>query len=132
LTGDGELNEGVVWEAAMFAAHHCLDNLTLIIDRNRLQIAGQTEDVMRIEPLRDKWSAFGWDVFNVDGHDPGSIVAALNAAREIRGRPTVVIAQTKKGAGVSFMEHSTAWHYRAIDRSDARGLICEIIRSLGA
>lgn len=110
LLGDGELNEGQNWEAAMSAAHFALDNLTAIVDRNHFQNDGPGAEIMRIEPLDDKWSAFGWGVHNVDGHDVGAVVKALCAARAASG-PQVVIAETVKGKGVSFMaENPAGWH----------------------
>jgi transketolase len=110
LLGDGELAEGSNWEAAMAAAHHRLDNLTAIIDCNTLQITGRTRDVMSNEPLAAKWTAFGWAVREVDGHDLAALTAAL-AAPLAAGRPGVVIAHTTKGKGVSFMEDVGKWHH---------------------
>ena len=111
LLGDGELNEGQNWEAAMSAAHFGLDNITAVVDRNHFQNDGPGDEIMRIEPLTDKWSAFGWGVHEVDGHDVGAVVQALCAARETRGAPQVVIAETVKGKGVSFMaENPAGWH----------------------
>ena len=111
LLGDGELNEGQNWEAAMSAAHFGLDNITAIVDRNHFQNDGPGDEIMRIEPLADKWAAFGWGVHEVDGHDVGAVAQALCAARETRGAPQVVIAETMKGKGVSFMaENPAGWH----------------------
>ena len=111
LLGDGELNEGQNWEAAMSAAHFGLDNVTAIVDRNHFQNDGPGDEIMRIEPLADKWAAFGWGVHEVDGHDVGAVAQALCAAREARGAPQVVIAETVKGKGVSFMaENPAGWH----------------------
>jgi transketolase len=109
LLGDGECYEGSVWEALMFAAHHALDNLTAIIDRNQLCVLDRTEDCNRLEPLDDKLRAFGWDVAAVDGHDVAALLAALSAPR--RGKPLAVIANTVKGKGVSFMENDMRWHH---------------------
>lgn len=111
LTGDGELQEGSMWEAAMFAAHRGLGNLTVIIDRNGLQQGAKTEDTNSLEPLADKWRAFGWDVVGIDGHDHMMILAALDAARQPRSRPCVIIADTHKGQGVSFMRDQAGWHH---------------------
>lgn len=111
LTGDGELQEGSMWEAAMFAAHRGLGNLTVIVDRNGLQQGAKTEDTNSLEPLADKWRAFGWDVVGIDGHDPAMILAALDAARQPRSRPCVIIADTHKGQGVSFMRDQAGWHH---------------------
>ncbi|MCL5103927.1 MAG: transketolase, partial [Armatimonadetes bacterium] len=110
LMGDGEQQEGGVWEAAMSAAQFGLDNICAIIDRNRLQIDGWTKDVMNIEPLADKYRSFGWHVIEIDGHDIARIMAAFDEARDTKGRPTVIIADTVKGKGVSFMEDQAGWH----------------------
>jgi transketolase len=110
LMGDGELQEGSVWEAAMAAAHYKLDNLTAIVDRNRLQISGSTEDRMRLEPLADKWRAFGWQCSDVDGHDFGQLVPAL-CTSPTEGRPAVLIADTVKGRGVRHLQHRKQSHF---------------------
>jgi len=110
LLGDGELAEGSNWEAALAAAHYHLDQLTVIIDCNTLQISGRTRDVMNHEPLADKWAAFGWAVRTVDGHDFAALTAALAAPLE-PGRPSVIIARTTKCKGVSFMEDVGKWHH---------------------
>ncbi len=104
LTGDGELDEGQVWEAAMAAAKYGTDNLVTIVDRNGMQQTGASDMVLPLEPLADKWRAFGWETFEIDGHDWGAIFAALDAAVAVRGRPAVVIARTVKGYGVSQIE----------------------------
>ena len=111
LTGDGELQEGSMWEAAMFAGHRGLGNLTVIVDRNRLQQGAPTEDTNQLEPLADKWRAFGWDVVGVDGHDHRALLEAFDIAGESRSRPMVMIADTHKGQGVSFMRDQAAWHH---------------------
>ncbi|WP_199614010.1 transketolase [Paenibacillus alkalitolerans] len=111
LMGDGEQAEGSVWEAAMAGAHYGLDNLIGIVDRNRLQISGSTEDVMGLEPLDDKWRAFGWHVVSVDGNDIGGLLDAFRAVPEKTGKPTLVLADTVKGKGVSFMENQVKWHH---------------------
>lgn len=110
LLGDGELDEGQVWEAAMTAGHYKLDHLIAFVDRNRNQIDGTTEDVMTLEPLADKWAAFGWHVQVIDGHDTDAIKAAVEAAKAVAGRPSVIIANTVKGKGISFMENQYKWH----------------------
>ncbi|MEW6540447.1 MAG: transketolase [Bacillota bacterium] len=110
LLGDGECQEGQVWEAAMAAAHYALENLTAIVDFNGLQIDGPVSEVMALEPLPDKWRAFGWHVLEIDGHDFGQILPALEQARSAGGRPTAIVARTVKGKGVSFMEHGVDWH----------------------
>ena len=111
LMGDGEQAEGSVWEAAMAGAHYGLDNLVGILDRNRLQISGCTEDVLRLDPLDEKWRSFGWSVVPVDGHDHAALSRALHAAPVQPGRPTLVLASTVKGRGVVFMEHVARWHH---------------------
>jgi transketolase len=113
LLGDGECEEGQVWEAAMFAPHHGVDNLTAIVDHNDLQLDGRVCDIMGIEPLTDKWRAFNWHVLEINGHDMGEILKALKKAREIKGKPTVIIAHTVKGKGVSFMEGNVDFHGKA-------------------
>jgi transketolase len=113
LMGDGEQQEGQIWEAAMSAAHYKLDNLCGIVDRNRLQIDGFTKDVMNYEPLEKKWESFGWHVITVDGHDIPELISAFEQAKRIKGKPTVVIADTIKGKGVSFMENVAIWHGQA-------------------
>ncbi len=110
LLGDGELQEGQVWEAAMAAAHYALENLVAIVDYNGLQIDGPVSEVMAPEPVPDKWRAFGWHVLEIDGHDMRQILAAFAEARHTRGQPTAIIARTVKGKGVSFMENEVDWH----------------------
>jgi len=113
LMGDGEQEEGQIWEAAMSATHYKVDNLIGIVDRNRLQIDGFTKDVMSSEPLEDKWKSFGWHVITVDGHDIPALIKAFEEAKTIKGKPTVIIADTIKGKGVSFMENVAIWHGQA-------------------
>jgi len=113
LMGDGEQDEGQVWEAAMSASHYKLDNLCAIVDRNKLQIDGLTKDVMDIEPLDEKYKAFGWHVIIVNGHNVGDLLKAFEEAEKMKGKPTVIIADTIKGKGVSFMENVADWHGRA-------------------
>jgi len=110
ILGDGELDEGSVWEAMMCASHYKLANLTAMVDRNDLQIDGPTEEVMRLEPLVDKWQAFGWHTIEIDGHDMSQILSALDEAEKVKGQPTVIIAHTLKGKGVSFAEGVVAYH----------------------
>lgn len=110
MLGDGECDEGQVWEAAMSAAHYKLDNITAFVDRNGLQIDGPTEDVMALEPFAEKWRAFGWHVFEIDGHNFGEIIDAMEWAEKIKNKPTVIIAKTVKGKGVSFMEGKLHFH----------------------
>lgn len=110
VLSDGECDEGSVWEAAMVAAHHKLDRLTAIVDRNGLSLDGRTEDLLALEPFAEKWRSFGWHVLEVDGHDFRQLHAALEEARATVGRPSVVIAKTVKGKGVPFMEGNAAYH----------------------
>jgi transketolase len=113
LTGDGELDEGSNWEAMLFAATHELDGLVLIVDRNGLQGFGESEDVMRLEPLAQKFAAFGWAVETVDGHDVDALRDVLSIRDHLSGKPLAIIADTIKGKGVSFMEGKLEWHYRS-------------------
>ena len=110
LLGDGELQEGQVWEAAMAAAHYRLDNLCALIDANRLQIDGEVAKVMGVESIAAKFRAFGWHVLEIDGHDMAAIVAALDAAKQHKGQPTAIVAATVKGKGVSFFENKASYH----------------------
>ena len=108
--GDGEIQEGQVWEAAMTSAHYKIDTICAILDNNNLQIDGNCDKIKGIEPLDKKWEAFGWNVIHIDGHDMESIISGLNAARECKGKPTILIAKTIKGKGVSFMEGVCGFH----------------------
>jgi len=108
--GDGEQQEGQIWEAAMESSHHGLDNLVGIVDCNHLQIDGPVADVMNVEPLEEKYRGFGWDVRRIDGHDMSQLVDALERAKAHRARPLVLLADTVKGKGVSFMENVAGWH----------------------
>jgi len=110
MLGDGETGEGQVWEAAAVAAHYKLDNLTAMIDRNFLQIDGYTEDVLKLESVRDRWSSFGWNTIEIDGHDIEKILIALKEANEHKRQPTMIILNTTKGKGVSFMENNVDFH----------------------
>lgn len=125
VLGDGELQEGQVWEAAMFASHYKLDNLTAIIDDNGLQIDGKVEDVMAVGPLADKWRAFGWNVLEIDGHNFGEIITALKTKES--GKPTAIIAKTIKGKGVSFMENNPDWHGTAPNQEEYEKAIKELV-----
>jgi len=113
VIGDGETQEGSIWEAAMTAAHYKLDNLCVILDHNGLQIDGANAEVMNIEPIGGKFSAFGWNVLEADGHNFNQILKALDDAESLKGKPTVIIARTIKGKGVKFMENRAEWHGRA-------------------
>lgn len=110
VTGDGELNEGNIWEAAMFAGKYKLSKLTVFVDRNNIQIDGTTEDVMPLESLVDKWESFGWHVQEIDGHNMESIIDAADMAKAITAKPSVIIAHTIPGKGVDFMEYDYRWH----------------------
>ena len=118
LLGDGELQEGIVWEAAMAAAHYNLDNLTAFVDYNGLQIDGPNEEVMGVNPITDKFKAFGWNVLTADGHNFAEIFDALEKAKETKNKPTVVVAKTVKGKGVSFMEDQAGWHGKAPNKEE--------------
>ncbi len=126
LLGDGELQEGQVWEAAMTAAHYNLDNLCAIVDNNGLQIDGLCCDVMKIEPLTEKWRAFGWNVKDIDGHNMEQIVEALNEAETVKGNPTVIVARTVKGKGVSFFEGKAEYHGAAPTKEELERALKEL------
>ena len=126
LMGDGEIAEGQIWEAAMAAAKYQLDNLCGIVDVNGLQIDGKTSDVMPSEPLDKKWEAFGWHVIKIDGHDYEAIEAAFNEAKTVKGKPTVILAATVKGKGVSFMENNAGWHGKAPNAEQYEQAVSEL------
>jgi len=126
MLGDGENEEGQIWEAAMLAAHYRLDNLLAIVDCNGLQIDGPITEVLSPEPLDAKWRAFGWAVEQVDGHDMEQILAAFARARRRLGQPTVVLARTVKGKGCSFMEHAVGWHGTAPNAAQAEQALAEL------
>lgn len=132
VMGDGEQQEGQVWEAAMFAAHYKLDNLCAVIDYNRKQIDGDVQDVMGIAPLADKWRSFNWNVLDVDGHDIPALLTAFDRARETRGKPSVILARTVMGKGVSFMEDDFKWHGIPPSRDQADQALREMGTSLEA
>ena len=117
VLGDGEIEEGQVWEAAMYAAHYKLDNLCAFIDSNGLQIDGPTKDVMNSDPIDEKFKAFGWNVIVIDAHDIQAIKDALAAAKTVKGQPTAIVAKSVKGKGVSFMENNVSWHGSASSRT---------------
>jgi transketolase len=126
LLSDGECDEGSTWEAALFAAHQRLDNLIAVVDRNDLQGFGRVSDVLALEPFADKWRAFGWAVEELDGHDHRALSEALGSTPRVPGRPTLVIARTVKGKGVSFMEDQFAWHYRSPSADDLVRALAEL------
>ena len=130
VLGDGELEEGQVWEAAMAAAHYKLDNLTAFIDHNGLQIDGKITDVMSPEPVTDKFKAFGWNVLVIDGHSIEEILRVLEKARQSKGQPTVIVANTVKGKGVSFMENQAGWHGTAPNKEQRDQAIAELDKAL--
>lgn len=126
LVGDGEMDEGSNWEAILFAAHFGLDNLCLIIDYNKIQSLGKTNEVLNLEPLKSKLEAFNWNVIQLDGHDHKAIYSAFVQAEAIKGKPTVLIADTIKGKGVSFMENELLWHYKSPSEEQYNQAIKEI------
>lgn len=128
LLGDGELEEGMVWEAAMATAHYKLDQVTAFIDHNRLQIDGPITEVMSPEPIADKFRAFGWEVLSIDGHDLLQIIQAVEHAKEVKGRPTAIVAETIKGKGVSFMENQVGWHGVAPKPAEVEQALAELER----
>ncbi len=124
LLGDGECDEGQIWEAAMFASHNKLDNLIAIVDRNKYQIDGKTEDILSLEPFKDKWKAFGWEVSEIDGHNFPEIINSLN---KYSNKPHVIIANTIKGKGISMMENSNRFHGKA-PSADEMAIILEELK----
>ena len=126
MLGDGEIQEGLVWEAAMSAAHYKLDNLVGILDWNGLQIDGKNENVMTVTPVDEKFKSFGWNVVVIDGHDFEQIFAAFDQARACKGQPTMIIAKTVKGKGVSFMENEAGWHGKAPNAEQIEQAVAEL------
>ena len=126
LLGDGEIQEGQVWEAAMFAAHYKLDNLVLVVDNNGLQIDGNVADVMSPYPIVDKLLAFGFNTIAIDGHDFDAIEKALNEAKKVKGQPTAIVMSTTKGKGVSFMENNAGWHGKAPNDAEYEQAMTEL------
>jgi transketolase len=132
MLGDGEIQEGSVWEASMSASHYKLDNLIAILDFNGLQIDGPNSDVMTVEPVTDKWRAFGWNVVEIDGHNLGQIIDTFETAKNNVGRPTMVIAHTIKGKGVDFMENNADWHGKAPNADEVASALQSLsIKSCG-
>ncbi len=127
LLGDGEIQEGNIWEAAMAAAHYNVGNLCAILDYNKFQIDGSVDEIMSLEPIEDKWEAFGWHTIVVDGHDISDLISAFEQAKEIKKKPTIIIAQTVKGKGVSFMEHVVDFHGRAPTPEEEKKALEEIL-----
>ena len=126
ITGDGELQEGQVWEAAMFASHYKLDNLIVFVDANRLQIDGNVCEVMAVEPIDKRFESFGWYAQRIDGHDFEQIAAAVENAKKVEGKPSVIVCDTVKGKGVSFMENKAGWHGVAPKKDDYETAIKEL------
>ena len=130
ILGDGEIQEGQVWEAAMAAAHYKLDNLTVFLDYNHLQIDGDIREVMSPDPVDEKFKAFGWNVVVIDGHDYEQILNAIEQAKNTKGRPTMIIANTVKGKGVSFMENNAGWHGSAPNQEQRNMAMEELNKTL--
>lgn len=126
ICGDGEIEEGQIWEAAMTSAHYKLDNLCLIIDNNNLQIDGKVSEVMNIYPIDEKFRSFGFEVINVDGHNISELISAFEQAKKTKGKPTAIIANTIKGKGVSFMENQAAWHGTAPSKEQCETALKEL------
>jgi transketolase len=126
LLSDGECEEGETWEAALSAAHFKLDNLTAIVDYNGMQLSGWTRDIMNLEPFTRKWQAFGWHTIDIDGHDFDQILSAYQKAEKIKGKPTIIVARTIKGKGVSFMENNVAFHGKAPTWEEAERALKEL------
>jgi transketolase len=126
LTGDGEIEEGQIWEAAMSAAHYKIDNLCALLDYNGLQIDGPVKEIMNVDPLPDKWKSFGWHVFEIDGHDIEAILDALHKAEKIKGKPSIIICNTIKGKGVSFFENKVEYHGVAPTDEELEGALKEL------
>lgn len=126
LLGDGEIEEGQVWEAAMTASHYKLDNLCVIVDNNNLQIDGQVSEVMSPYPIGEKFKSFGFEVIEVDGHSMVDLIEAFNKAKKVKNKPTAIIAKTVKGKGVSFMENEVSWHGKAPNDEQYRMAIEEL------
>jgi transketolase len=126
IIGDGECDEGQIWEAAMAAAHYKLDNLIAILDKNGLQIDGYTKDIMNTEPMADKWRSFGWHTIEINGHDFDEIDNAISDAFNVKGKPVCIIARTVKGKGVSFMEGQCEWHGKTPSGEETEKALCEL------
>ena len=127
ILGDGEIEEGQIWEAAMSASKYKLDNLCVIVDNNNLQIDGTIEEVMSPYPIDEKFRSFGFEVINIDGHDIDEIMKAFEVARNIKEKPTCIIAKTVKGKGVSFMEKQVSWHGKAPNEEEYQKAMLELI-----
>lgn len=126
ILSDGELDEGSNWEAILFAAHHKLHNLTVLVDWNKIQSFGRVSEVLNLDPLPAKWQAFGWNVLDVDGHNHQQLIESLQAGADSEGRPTVLLCNTVKGKGVSFMQDELAWHYKSPNEEQLRQALAEL------
>jgi len=129
LMSDGEMQVGTTWESAMLASHHELDNLLVIVDANELQAMGRVKDILNIEPLKDKWKAFGWEVGEIDGHNFEEIENSLTRPA-LKGKPRVIIARTIKGKGVSFMQNNNEWHYKAPSEDEYQRALSELEKKI--
>lgn len=126
LLGDGELNEGQIWEAALFAAHHKIDNLIAFIDRNYIQQTGVTEEIIKLDSISEKFKSFGWHTFEIDGHNIKEVIETVEKAKEIREKPVVIVARTVKGKGVSFMENNVNFHGKAPNEKEFQQAMKEL------
>ena len=126
IMGDGEIEEGQVWEAAMSAGHYGLDHVIAFVDHNGLQIDGSNDQVMTVMPIVDKFEAFGWDAVSIDGHDMDAIAAAIERAKMVKGKPSVIVCETVKGKGVSYMENQVGWHGKAPDDAQFEQAMAEL------
>lgn len=126
LLGDGEIEEGQIWEAAMLASHYNLDNMVAILDYNGLQVDGPVTQVMNIEPVSNKWKSFGWHVIEINGHNMLEIVESFNQAKACQGKPAIIIAHTVKGKGISFMENKVEWHGKAPNKEEYKQALVEL------
>ena len=130
ILGDGECHEGQIWEAAMTSSHHKLNNLIVIVDRNKYQIDGKVEDIKSLEPFADKWKAFGWQVFSCDGHNIKALIETIEKADKVKGKPSIIIADTIKGKGVSFMEQNPLdYHGKAPTAEEEKKALCELCQT---
>lgn len=132
LMGDGELQEGQVWEAAMAAAHHKLDNLIAIVDKNGLQIDGKISDVMNLEPLRNKWESFGWNVIECNGHNFNELIVSFESAKKSSKKPTVILARTIMGKGIKTIENDSRWHGKVPGQNEIADFLCQLEESYKA
>lgn len=131
ILGDGETQEGQVWEAAMAAVKYKLDNIVAIVDCNNLQVDGCCSDIMPVEPLDEKWASFGWEIIKIDGHDMGQILDGFEQAKQVKGRPVCILAQTVKGKGVSYMENVCDWHGKAPNKEEYASALDELKKCAG-